>query len=204
MARGLVICDAVERVIVLLLYAFLTERVLNSFIHTHNPFSLLVLFSEGFVVLFVLLRRRARHISLRARDWILALAGTTAPLLVEPSGGLALAPAWLCAGFMLLGLCLQVAAKVTLGRGFGLIPANRGVIAKGPYRLLRHPMYAGYILTHIGFFLGNAIAFNGAIYLAELALQISRLAAEERLLARDPDYLLFKSQVRYRLIPGVF
>jgi protein-S-isoprenylcysteine O-methyltransferase Ste14 len=202
--RNALIFDAVERGIVLALYTFLTWRVLASFFHTENPLSLLMLMSEGVVVVFVLLRRRTRSISLKPWDWVVALGGTVAPLLVQPAGGIQLMPLSVCVSLMLCGLILQVAAKFALGRGFGVVAANRGVVARGPYRYLRHPMYAGYLLTHIGFFLGNAMLFNGIIYLAELALQITRLRAEERLLSGDPAYMLLRSQVRYRLIPGVF
>ena len=39
----------------------------------------------------------------------------------------------------------MIAGKVVLGRSFGLVPANRGIVARGPYLLVRHPIYAGYL-----------------------------------------------------------
>ena len=53
------------------------------------------------------------------------------------------------------GFVLQLSAKLTLRRSFGVVAANRGVKASGPYRLVRHPMYAGYALTHVGFLLAG-------------------------------------------------
>ena len=47
-----------------------------------------------------------------------------------------------------VGLLFVIAGKITLGRSFGIVPANRGVVA-GPYTLVRHPIYAGYLLSHI-------------------------------------------------------
>ena len=44
-----------------------------------------------------------------------------------------------------------IAGKLTLGRSFGLMPANRGVVSSGIYRFVRHPIYAGYLITHVAF-----------------------------------------------------
>ena len=73
---------------------------------------------------------------------------------------------------MLLGLLVQIAAKLALWRSFGVVPANRGVKTRGPYRLLRHPMYAGYTLTHIGFLIGFPSLSNTLLYASVLALNV--------------------------------
>jgi protein-S-isoprenylcysteine O-methyltransferase Ste14 len=44
-----------------------------------------------------------------------------------------------------------IAGKVALGRSFGIAPANRGVGRPRPYGFVRHPIYSGYIVTHIAF-----------------------------------------------------
>ena len=196
--------DAAERIILLTLYFFLLARVMIGFAAHANLISLLLVLSEGFVVVFVLLRRSTQNISQKPRDWLMALGGTVAPLLVDTSEGGVLAPIGFLIVMMLAGIFLQLAAKLTLGRRFGVVPANRGVTVAGPYRLLRHPMYAGYLLTHIAYFLGHASLWNAAIYLVEAAFQIARIKAEEALLAEDAGYRSFRDRVRYRLLPGVF
>ena len=50
-----------------------------------------------------------------------------------------------------LGLLLVIAGKLSLGRSFGLMPANRGIVSTGLYRLVRHPIYLGYLITHVAF-----------------------------------------------------
>ena len=46
-----------------------------------------------------------------------------------------------------IGLAVVIVGKMTLGRSFGVVPANRGVVVGGPYRLVRHPIYTGYLIT---------------------------------------------------------
>jgi protein-S-isoprenylcysteine O-methyltransferase Ste14 len=144
-------------------------------------------------------------VSLRPTDWVLALVGSAASLLVQPtdtdSGAVLTA---FCAILMLAGLIVQLAAKLTLRRSFGAVAANRGVKVGGPYRLVRHPMYAGYLMTHIGFLLTNPSAWNALAYSVCTIAQIGRILAEERLLTADGKYRDLAASVRYRLVPGVF
>ena len=74
----------------------------------------------------------------------------------------------------------MIGGKLSLGRSFGLMPANRGVVSTGLYRLVRHPIYMGYLITHVGFLLANATFWNVLIFVAaDVALMI-RAVYEER------------------------
>jgi protein-S-isoprenylcysteine O-methyltransferase Ste14 len=106
--------------------------------------------------------------------------------------------------FMLVGLVLAITSKLTLRRSFGVAAANRGIVRAGPYNLVRHPMYAGYILVYVGFLSNNPLWWNLALYVATVILIVARILAEERVLARDPEYAEFMSRVRHRLAPGLF
>jgi protein-S-isoprenylcysteine O-methyltransferase Ste14 len=196
--------DFAERAIVAVVYMSLVASLLAQGWFSGELTNLLLLPSEGLVVVFLLLRRRTHDISLRWQEWLLALAATLAPMLVEPGTGAALAPPALAAGLMLMGLIIQVHAKITLGRSFGCVPAHRGLQLTGPYSFVRHPMYAGYLMSHIAFLLVNPTLRNSLAYAACYALQIPRLFAEERLLAVDPKYREYLAKVKSRLIPGVF
>jgi protein-S-isoprenylcysteine O-methyltransferase Ste14 len=105
---------------------------------------------------------------------------------------------------MVTGLTFQTAAKAALWRSFGLVPANRGIRTKGPYRLVRHPMYTGYTVTHIGFLLGFPSLQNSLLYFATFLIEVIRLFREEAILKQDPLYRAYAARVRYRLLPGVF
>lgn len=192
--------DRLEQVVILALWCLLLRRLLEA----DNPLAPLVLVAETTVVLFVLIRRPSSAISVRLGDWLLAATATAAPLLIVPTAtplpqlvlpGLAL---------IILGNCFQIWAKLFLRRSFGIAPANRGVKQSGPYRFVRHPMYAGYLAVHIGIMLLMPSLVNLLLYGIGWSAQILRLKAEERLLGQDPTYQDYMRNVRWRLIPGVF
>ncbi len=43
--------------------------------------------------------------------------------------------------FELFGVVLTQVARVYMGRSFGILPANRGIVCKGHFRWVRHPIY---------------------------------------------------------------
>jgi protein-S-isoprenylcysteine O-methyltransferase Ste14 len=195
--------DLMERGAHAIFFGVMTWTLLKAWWNSGNPGNLILLISEGSAIVFILIRRFTSEISIRPIEWMIALGGTLTPLLARPaeSGGSASALVIL---LMLAGFSLQVAAKFTLRRSFGVVPANRGVKMGGPYRLVRHPMYAGYLMTQVGFLITHPSIWNVTIYAIAFACQVSRIFAEERLLSRDPAYREFIATVRYRLAPGIF
>jgi protein-S-isoprenylcysteine O-methyltransferase Ste14 len=193
-----------ERVALLLLYGWLAFRMVADYLSHGGTASLILLPSEGLVVLLVLIRRRTDNISQRPADWGMALAATMAPLLVQPVVGRSVLTPTMTAVLMLSGILVQLQAKFVLGRSFGCVAANRGLKFAGPYRYVRHPIYTGYLLTHVGFLLANMTGWNVAIYGICYVIQVPRLLAEEELLGHDLRYREYMSAVRYRLVPGVF
>jgi len=213
--------DLAERVGVLALFALFVHRILPRFTSLVliemarpdlitqaadiNAQALLLVIGEGLGVLLIVLRRPSATLSRHPLDWALSFGAVSAPLLLTtPAAAGTLVPAALAAALMLAGLLLQIAGKLTLWRSFGLVPANRGVKTRGPYRVLRHPIYAGYTLTHVGFLLGFPSLPNALLYAAVLAVEVARLMREEAILKRDPHYRAYAARVRYRLLPGVF
>ncbi len=194
--------DRFEQIGIVLLWMLLVRRVIAA----SNPLAPLILVAETAVVIFVLVRRPAAAISLRPSDWLLAITATFAPLLIQPvdtpAALHALIP--LAVGLAVVGNCVQLAAKMFLRRSFGIAPANRGVKTDGMYKLVRHPMYAGYLLVHIGILILMPTVLNFVIYAIGWWAQILRLLAEERLLSEDPAYRAFCTTTRWRLIPGLF
>jgi protein-S-isoprenylcysteine O-methyltransferase Ste14 len=196
--------DWLERIVILALYAWFVFRIVSSALRDGGMVNLLFLPSEGLVVFFMLIRRRATTISRHTGEWLAALVATCNSLLVSPVSGRALIPLQVAAAILLAGMLIQLLAKLTLGRSIGSVPAHRGLKLSGPYRFLRHPMYAGYLLSHLAFLLVNPSWWNAAVYALVWALQLYRLRAEERLLSRDPIYEHYRGVVPYRLVPGLF
>jgi protein-S-isoprenylcysteine O-methyltransferase Ste14 len=204
--RGLsaIVLDWGERAVLLGLYGWLLSRLLVQTGSDGWATNLLLAPSEGLVVLLLLIRRKANRISPRPSHWAMAFLATAGPLLVQPAAGRSLVPLGLAAALMLAGTLLEFVAKLVLGRSFGCVAADRGLKFSGPYRYVRHPMYAGYLLTHVGFLLVNLTTWNAIVYAICYANQIPRLLAEEQLLSHDPSYCQYLNTVPYRLIPGVF
>jgi protein-S-isoprenylcysteine O-methyltransferase Ste14 len=204
-ARLLLAADIFEKTFILGLFALMTLRVIQSVASGGAWLNFLQLAGEALAVVLILLRKRATELSLRPLDWALAIGATAAPLLVRPAAEVASwAPAGVCAGLMLTGIVFQVVAKLTLRFSFGMAPANRGLKVTGPYRFVRHPIYAAYLIGQVGFFLLNPTIWNAGVYGAGLILQIFRIQAEERVLSHDPGFGAFCAATRWRLIPGLY
>jgi protein-S-isoprenylcysteine O-methyltransferase Ste14 len=195
--------DFAERAVIVALYAYLVTRF--AFSIQDQPLNAVYLATEGLVMLLVLFRRRTDHISASVKDWAVAFAGTFLPMLVSPGGPMSFGPHVLISGILLfLGFSLSVWAKLQLRRSFGIVAAHRGLKTSAPYSLIRHPMYLGYLLSHLGFILLNWTAWNMAILTCWICLQLARIHAEEKLLAGDPDFRKHMQRVRYRLLPLVY
>ena len=125
-------------------------------------------------------------------------------LFVALGDGAKLAPLWVSAPLQLGGIIWQILSKATLRRSFGLLPANRGIVSDGPYRVARHPIYQGYLSSHLGFLVGNFTTYNLALIAAVAFCQIIRIREEEALLLKDPKYQAYAGHVRWRLVPGIW
>jgi protein-S-isoprenylcysteine O-methyltransferase Ste14 len=115
---------------------------------------------------------------------------------------------WFWIGFVLvaLGLGFAVAARVCLGgnwSGVVTLKQDHELIRSGPYRWVRHPIYAGLLVA----LLGSVIALGevrGLIALALFTLAfLRRIAGEERLLAEEfgAAYRQYRREVP-RLLPS--
>lgn len=117
--------------------------------------------------------------------------------------------AWMAVAGMVLAFAFQLWAMVTLGSLFTLtLQASPGqeVVARGPYRLLRHPGYLAQILFFVAFALACRNVLTVAVVLVTDALAYAyRIRIEERFMreALEARYEAYAAG-RARLIPGVW
>ena len=137
--------------------------------------------------------------------------------MVAIVASLLVGPAWpdsLTSPFLVVGAVL-VAAGGVLGAlafralGKALTPFPRpatggGLVERGPYRFVRHPLYSAGLLV----FTGLALAFSPvAVGLTALLGVVwgLKVQVEERFLRGVyPEYEAYASRTRYRLVPFVY
>jgi protein-S-isoprenylcysteine O-methyltransferase Ste14 len=179
----------------------------------------------GFLVLQRVLRRgeEARSLQASAADrgstkllgaaFLLgALALVAAPVLnaqgiAEASHGLAIG--WIGVAVMFGGLALRLWSQAVLGRYYTTTlrhGEDQPILTSGPYRLLRHPGYAGLLLAWAGAGLATANwAVASAVALLMVVAYSYRIAAEEAMLvsAFGGRYEEYMART-WRLVPYLY
>ncbi len=176
-------------------------RMITGYLNTGSPITLVYLVDQLIVLGFVLARRRTEEISTRIDDWFVGFAGTFMAMMFSPASGALIVPVNVIVAVMIGGLLIHLAAKLTLRRSFGVVAANRGVKSSGPYRLVRHPMYTGYMLSQTAFILAGPTLNNSIVLGLCWGLYLWRIGAEERVLRNDPSYA---SLPGYKLLPWIY
>lgn len=121
-------------------------------------------------------------------------------------------PLWLVViGFILITLGYAFAAWALAENRFFysvvLIQTDRGhaVCDTGPYRIVRHPGYAGNILPLLGIVLALGSVWTLIPAAVALIITVIRTALEDQTLQEElPGYREYAQRVRFRLIPGIY
>jgi hypothetical protein len=82
---------------------------------------------ELVVVVIALARRRPSAVSHRPADWVVAIIGSYAVLLLRPGGTASASAALLGTGMQIAGAIAACVCLFELGRSFGVVAANRGI-----------------------------------------------------------------------------
>jgi protein-S-isoprenylcysteine O-methyltransferase Ste14 len=164
--------------------------------------------SQHLLVLVVALTRRPPE----ARDHSLPTSAAVAVSYAYPYAQVVLLgfvpgePVSPKAGLVLVTIAafLSLASLLSLGRSFGIRPALRRLVTRGPYRFVRHPMYLAYILGDVGYNLQECDFGTVLLVLIGWISLLYRIRAEERVLAGDPEWAAYAALVPYRLLPGLW
>jgi protein-S-isoprenylcysteine O-methyltransferase Ste14 len=132
------------------------------------------------------------------------LAALLAPAMMRPGRPAPAIAGMVGIGLELAGVALSQVARIAMGRSFGMMPAHRGIVTRGPFRLVRHPTYLGWLILGFGFATYYPGRRNLSVMIVTIPLVIWRIILEEDLLARDPAYREYTARVPYRLIPFIY
>jgi protein-S-isoprenylcysteine O-methyltransferase Ste14 len=198
------LADLAARIAIGGLFLALAVRIGQNYMETGHFTGLLLLASELLVVVLTITRRPALQVDRSLDARVITTLSILGPPLLRPTVDAGwLADAW-TAPISGVGLLIVIAGKVSLGRSFGVMPAHRGLVSSGPYRYVRHPIYLGYLVTHVAFLAAHPTAWNAVMLAVSDAALVVRAKYEERTLAGDPEYVGYRNRVRWRVIPGLY
>lgn len=196
-----------DLIFVILSFYFLVVYARSFFLNLQLQFSFLlyqtffVIYQVTALALFAI-RKSMVVFSSRISDYVYTLVALVSPMFFRTVAG------WngSLVGdlFVFVGVVLTVGAVLSLNNSFGIGPENRGIKTNGMYRILRHPMYSGYLLTEAGFVLNNFSPFNLLILAIATFFLVLRLQGEERLLKEDKAYQAYAQKTRWKLLPLLF
>ncbi|NQX89224.1 MAG: isoprenylcysteine carboxylmethyltransferase family protein [Halioglobus sp.] len=99
---------------------------------------------------------------------------------------------------MAIGEAFAIYSMLYLGRSFSIFAEARRLVASGPYRLVRHPLYLGEMVAIWSYTLAYPSRWSLSVITLFTALQCWRAKVEERKLADNfADYAALKAQTGF-------
>lgn len=102
-----------------------------------------------------------------------------------------------------LGVSISLLGYRYLGKSISIFPRHRGIKINGIYAWIRHPIYAGYLITGLAWSLWKFSLWNSLTWLLFFGLTLWRASIEEKTLKQDFQYQEYCRRVPYRLIPKI-
>ena len=174
------------------------------YLRTHSLVGGMFFAEQLWIVVAYVVRRPALRVSRRTGDWLLAFGGTFGGVLFRPDGAHLHWGVVIGLSLQLAGLAGCVTSFFVLGRSFGFAPGDRGLRRRGPYSLVRHPIYASYVLLLLGYVLQSLSLRNVLVMTFVCGCNAGRALAEERFLAASANYADYRATVRWRIVPFVW
>lgn len=157
------------------------------------------------IALSYALRRPLRSSARGVGEILVPVLGGVWPFLLlgTPRGDFGLAHQGGILTVMCLGTGLALWAYVTLRHAFTILVEARELVSCGPYRWIRHPIYAGQLVTALAVVVWRFSALNVVLFLVFALIQVYRARAEERKLeGAFPAYGEYRRRTCF-LVPGL-
>lgn len=166
-----------------------------------NPSAFMLFAVNSFIAILFLTRRDEKRVTDSQADRLITLASIFMSFSLRPAGNASLVSYGVESFLLTVSLVFIFAAYMSLGRSFGLIPADRGLKQRGLYAWVRHPLYGGEMVFCVSFLLANFTVRNLVVTMGVFMSLHLRALAEERLLGFEPAYQTYCGRIRKRYIP---
>jgi protein-S-isoprenylcysteine O-methyltransferase Ste14 len=151
----------------------------------------------GLIIWCYLRRGPAVATSRSVTGYVAAVAGTLLPFTIPMFSGAAPAAGQVYATTVLVlaGTAWEVWSLRSLGRSLSIIAQAREVVDRGPYRWIRHPLYAGEIVSVLGIAISAGTPGAFAVWVTFCGLQAYRALREEEILLQAlPGYRAYRAR----------
>ena len=158
------------------------------------------------LIITMVIRRTPVSVTPNPWFWLLAFVATYGVMAFTafiPSG-VPIVPVVVPNALAVISGVVFIYARLSLGRSIGFVPANRGIVTRGAYKFVRHPVYTGAFLAMLALVLRSYSRLNLLFAATIVVLFMVKSIVEEYFLKRDdPAYAAYVQRVRWRWIPGI-
>jgi len=157
------------------------------------------------LIITMIIRRTPVRVTPNPWFWLLAFVATygIVTFTIFSQTGTPIVPVVIPNVTATISAATTIFARLSLGRSIGYVPANRGIMTRGAYRFVRHPVYTGMFLALVSIVLRSYTPLNLAAAVTIFILFIIKSFVEESFLREDAEYAEYMQKVRWRWLPGI-
>ena len=157
------------------------------------------------LIITMVFRRTPIRVTPNPWFWLLAFVATYGVMtfVAFTPNGHPIVPLIVSSTIAVLSAMVFIYARLSLGRSIGFVPANRGIVTRGAYTFVRHPVYTATFLAMLALVLRSYSRLNVALAVTIVILFMVKSIVEEYFLRDDPAYAAYLQRVRWRWFPGI-
>jgi protein-S-isoprenylcysteine O-methyltransferase Ste14 len=195
----------VDKILAILAVLPFVYPIAMHFMHQIRVGEILYLAQVLLLIGTMVFRRLPVRITTNLYYWVIAFVASYWGLLIlsVEQPGRPLITSWILLLFYPLSLFMDIWGRLSLGRNIGMLPAQRQIVDRGAYRLVRHPIYTAVFFMIIARMLASYSLLNFLLYSLAVFWILARSLAEEEFLRKDPAYSAYMRRVRWRWFPGL-